>query len=280
LYPVPFGESDYAGYQNLTSAARSVILYPSPSLYLPRFHFQHIGIFDEIVHLCLSLNEKLGHPITILKGIINQRLLYYLCICNLVSERAVRSPQRLQRQYTSLAPCSRSISFGFFLLRNTRHTQKKRIRFRLHQHVRKETQSPLLLPSATEVYVKSLLFKDGEFSWRLRSRERVYLHRKYIAYRSNLERHATSPLALCFSFKVKHSQIGNLINLPVRINCSPDYIPVKFHNEELRNLYSSSDINRMIKLRTMKWAVYVACAGEKRNAHKSFWLKCQNERNH
>jgi hypothetical protein len=42
----------------------------------------------------------------------------------------------------------------------------------------------------------------------------------------------------------------------------------KLHNEELRDLYSSPSIMRMIKLRRKKWAGYVARMGEKRNAYK------------
>jgi hypothetical protein len=36
----------------------------------------------------------------------------------------------------------------------------------------------------------------------------------------------------------------------------------KLNNEELHSLYSSPSIIRMIKSRSMKWAVYVACMGE------------------
>jgi hypothetical protein len=35
----------------------------------------------------------------------------------------------------------------------------------------------------------------------------------------------------------------------------------KQHNEELRNLYSSPSIIRVIKLRSMRWAGHVACMG-------------------
>jgi hypothetical protein len=42
----------------------------------------------------------------------------------------------------------------------------------------------------------------------------------------------------------------------------------KMHNEELRDLYSSPSIIRIIKLRRMKWAGHVARRGEKRNAYK------------
>jgi hypothetical protein len=40
----------------------------------------------------------------------------------------------------------------------------------------------------------------------------------------------------------------------------------KLHNEELRDLYSSSSIIRIIKSRRMRWAGHVARMGEKRNA--------------
>jgi hypothetical protein len=40
----------------------------------------------------------------------------------------------------------------------------------------------------------------------------------------------------------------------------------KLHNEELHNLYSSSNIIRMIKSRRMRGAGYVARMGAKRNA--------------
>jgi hypothetical protein len=38
----------------------------------------------------------------------------------------------------------------------------------------------------------------------------------------------------------------------------------KLHNEELHDLYCSPNIFRMIKSRIMRWAVHVACAGERR----------------
>jgi hypothetical protein len=39
------------------------------------------------------------------------------------------------------------------------------------------------------------------------------------------------------------------------------------HNEELRDLYSSLSIIRIIKSRRMRWAGHVARMGEKRNAY-------------
>jgi hypothetical protein len=43
---------------------------------------------------------------------------------------------------------------------------------------------------------------------------------------------------------------------------------IKLHNEELRDLYSSPSIIRIIKLRRMNWAGHVARMGEKRNAYR------------
>jgi hypothetical protein len=42
----------------------------------------------------------------------------------------------------------------------------------------------------------------------------------------------------------------------------------KLHNEELRDLYSSPSIIRIIKSRRMRWAGTVARMGEKRNAYR------------
>jgi hypothetical protein len=42
----------------------------------------------------------------------------------------------------------------------------------------------------------------------------------------------------------------------------------KMHNEELRDLYSSPRIIRIIKSRSMRWAGHVARMGEKRNAYR------------
>jgi hypothetical protein len=41
----------------------------------------------------------------------------------------------------------------------------------------------------------------------------------------------------------------------------------KLHSEELRDLYSSPSIIRIIKSRGMRWAGHVARMGEKRNAY-------------
>jgi hypothetical protein len=42
----------------------------------------------------------------------------------------------------------------------------------------------------------------------------------------------------------------------------------KLHNEELRDLYPSPSIIRIIKSRRMRWAGHVARMGEKRNAYR------------
>jgi hypothetical protein len=42
----------------------------------------------------------------------------------------------------------------------------------------------------------------------------------------------------------------------------------KLHNEELRDLYSSPSIIRIIKSRRMKWVGHVARMGDKRNAYR------------
>jgi hypothetical protein len=52
----------------------------------------------------------------------------------------------------------------------------------------------------------------------------------------------------------------------------------KLHNEELRNLYSSLNIIRMIKSRRMIWAGHVALMGEKRNAYRILMGKPEGKR--
>jgi hypothetical protein len=42
----------------------------------------------------------------------------------------------------------------------------------------------------------------------------------------------------------------------------------ELHNKELRDLYSSPSIIRIIKLGRMRWAVHVARMGEKKNAYR------------
>jgi hypothetical protein len=53
----------------------------------------------------------------------------------------------------------------------------------------------------------------------------------------------------------------------------------KLHNEELRDLYSSSSIIRTIKSRRKRWTGHVARMWEKRNAYRLLVVKPQ-ERDH
>jgi hypothetical protein len=52
----------------------------------------------------------------------------------------------------------------------------------------------------------------------------------------------------------------------------------KLHNEELRYLYSSPCIIRMIKSRRMRWTRHVARMGEKRNAYRILVGKPEGKR--
>jgi hypothetical protein len=52
----------------------------------------------------------------------------------------------------------------------------------------------------------------------------------------------------------------------------------KLHNEELRDLYSSPSIIRIIKLRRMRWASHVTRMGEKRNAYRLLGRKPEGKR--
>jgi hypothetical protein len=52
----------------------------------------------------------------------------------------------------------------------------------------------------------------------------------------------------------------------------------KLHNEELRDLYSSPSIIRIIKLRRMRWAGHVVRMGDKRNAYKLLVGKPEGKR--
>jgi hypothetical protein len=45
----------------------------------------------------------------------------------------------------------------------------------------------------------------------------------------------------------------------------------KLHDEELRDLYSSPGIIRMVKSRRMRWAEHVVRMGEKRNTYRLLW---------
>jgi hypothetical protein len=52
----------------------------------------------------------------------------------------------------------------------------------------------------------------------------------------------------------------------------------KLHNEELRDLYSSPSIIRIIKSRRMRWAGHVARMGEKKNAYRLLVGKPEGKR--
>ena len=51
------------------------------------------------------------------------------------------------------------------------------------------------------------------------------------------------------------------------------------HNEKLNDLYSSPNINRLIKLRRMRWAGQVACM-RRRDVHTGFWWGKLREGHH
>jgi hypothetical protein len=53
----------------------------------------------------------------------------------------------------------------------------------------------------------------------------------------------------------------------------------KLHNEELRDLYSSPNIIRIIKSRRMRWAGHVARRG-RRGTRIDYWWESQRERDH
>jgi hypothetical protein len=54
----------------------------------------------------------------------------------------------------------------------------------------------------------------------------------------------------------------------------------KLHNEELRDLYSSPSIIRIIKSMRLRWAGHVAPMEEKRNAYRLLVGRSQRERDH
>jgi hypothetical protein len=53
---------------------------------------------------------------------------------------------------------------------------------------------------------------------------------------------------------------------------------MKLYNEELHNLYSSPNIIRQIKSRSMRWAGHVARMGEERNVYRILMGKPEGKR--
>jgi hypothetical protein len=53
----------------------------------------------------------------------------------------------------------------------------------------------------------------------------------------------------------------------------------KLHNEELNDMYSSSNTVQVIKLRRMRWAGHVARMGERRGVYRVWWGSLR-ERDH
>jgi hypothetical protein len=51
----------------------------------------------------------------------------------------------------------------------------------------------------------------------------------------------------------------------------------KLHNAEVHNLYSSSNVIKMIKSRRMSWEGYVARMGRS-GMHKGYWWESKKER--
>jgi len=52
----------------------------------------------------------------------------------------------------------------------------------------------------------------------------------------------------------------------------------RLHNEELKDLYSSPNIVRMIESRRMRWAGHVACMGEERGVYRVLLGKSEGRR--
>jgi hypothetical protein len=50
------------------------------------------------------------------------------------------------------------------------------------------------------------------------------------------------------------------------------------HNEELHNLYATTNIDRVIKPRRMRWAEHVASLGGMTNAYNILVGKCKRKR--
>jgi hypothetical protein len=76
--------------------------------------------------------------------------------------------------------------------------------------------------------------------------------------------------------KVFESRVLRRIFGPMRDEVTGEWR--KLHNEELRDLYSSPSIIRIIKSRRMRWAGHVARMCEKRNAYRILVGKPEGKR--
>jgi hypothetical protein len=84
------------------------------------------------------------------------------------------------------------------------------------------------------------------------------------------------PLREKYRLKVFENRVLRRIVGPKRDEVTVEWR--KLHNKELRDLYSSSSIIRMIKKRSMRLAGHVARMEEKRKAI-GYWWESQMERN-
>jgi hypothetical protein len=77
--------------------------------------------------------------------------------------------------------------------------------------------------------------------------------------------------------KVFENRVLRRIFGPRRVEVTGEWR--KLHNEELRNLYSSPSIIRIIKSRKTRWAGHVARMGRTRT-HIDYWWESQREKDH
>jgi hypothetical protein len=52
----------------------------------------------------------------------------------------------------------------------------------------------------------------------------------------------------------------------------------RLHNEELRNLYASPDVIRVIKAMVLRWSGHTACVTGMRNSYNILVEKCERKR--
>jgi hypothetical protein len=90
------------------------------------------------------------------------------------------------------------------------------------------------------------------------------------------ERESTLTLREEHRLKVFDNKVLGRIFVPKRDKVTGGWR--KLHNEELRDLYSSSSIIRIIKSRRMRWAGQVARTREKRNAYRLLVGKPEGKR--